>query len=253
MAVGSVEPEQRPNPRPRLVVVMTMVVLGGAIRFGHGQILPRIGRSLSPASADSASRCHTDRVRILRFIALLPLVAVAVGACSFRGSDYQYVRSPGTGTYMKLPDTWDVARIEADESVEFARVFDQTKIDLDGPSWASDRPTGFVQVRSLSSTERDVLSFELARNVVFKVDEGMANGTVTPVKNLKADQGPFRGQRLIFTVEGDGTVATIDQTALVDAKTTRFYLLVIGCTPTCYERHKDEIDAIASSFTLKEP
>ena len=184
--------------------------------------------------------------------ASLLAAALVAGSCSVRGSEYQYVRSPSTGTYLKLPDSWDIAKIESDEGVEFGRLFDRKKIDLEGPSWAGERPTGFVQVRSLSTPERDVLSFELARNVVFDVDQGLADGTVTPVKNIKADQGDFRGQRIIFEIEGDGTTATIDQTALVDAKTTRFYLLVIGCKSTCYEQYKDEIEDVASSFTLKE-
>ena len=39
-----------------------------------------------------------------------------------------------------------------------------------------------------------------------------------------------------------GGYTTLDQTVVVDADTTKLYILAIGCSDTCYEKNKDEID-----------
>ena len=187
--------------------------------------------------------------------ALAVLVAAGVvlaSGCSLRGSEYQYVRSRSTGTYLRLPEKWKVATIESGEQVKFGRVFDGADIDSERPIYTSERPTGFVQVRDLSADERDVVSFRLMRNAVFDVDEGVDNGTVQILRYETANQGDARGERVVFSSSDGDAVAIIDQTVVIDPKTTRFHLLVVGCALRCYEEHENEIDSVVSSLTVKE-
>ena len=183
---------------------------------------------------------------------LVLVAAVASGACSLRGSEYQFVRNRGTGTYLRLPEAWKVAKIPDAEEIEFGRVFDSSEIENDQLIVSSTRPNGFVQVRTLSPSESDVVSFELLRNAVFDVDQGIAAGTVELTRYDRVDQGDFRGQRMVFRTVGEEGEATIAQVALLDPNTTRVHLLVVGCLSSCYEEHQGQIDAVIESFTVKE-
>ena len=185
-------------------------------------------------------------------VALVLAATGLVSGCSVRGSDYQYVRSRSTGTYLRLPEKWKVADFRGDEQVTFGRMFDGAEIDNERPIAASDEPTGFVQVRELSVEERDIVSFELLRNAFFDIDAGTTDGTIEVLAYAPADQGDFRGQRIVFRSETEVGTAVISQTVLLDPHTTRFHLLVVGCDERCYTDHEAEIDAVVTSLTIKE-
>ena len=183
----------------------------------------------------------------------LTLAAVmATAGCSLRGSDYQYVRSRDTGTYLRLPKNWDIAKLETDEAITFARVFDGEEVDEDLPILVSERPTGFVQVRELSESERDVMSLELARNAVFQIDDGVQSGEVEIVDFERVDSEGFTGQRVVFRAETEEGMATVAQIVMLAPKSTRFHMVVVGCTSDCYDANEKQIEAVIDSLTVKE-
>lgn len=185
-------------------------------------------------------------------MSLVLTTVLAAGGCSLRGSDYQYVRSRDTGTYLRIPKSWDIAKLETDEEISFARVFDGQEVDEDLPIVASDRPTGFVQVRDLSDAERDVMSLELARNAVFNIDEGIQSGDIEVVDFDSVDREGFTGQRVVFRAQTTNGSATVAQVVMLAPNTTRFHMVVVGCTTACYDDHESQIEAVIDSLTVKE-
>ena len=204
-------------------------------------------------------------------VALIALAAaVAGGACSLERSGYQFVRSPSTGTYLKVPDKWTVynqkaieASIADDQSADgpdhhrfpFISVFDATpnsELDFDV---FTDSPMGVVRVRELTDEERDGVSFATARDELFPLNDAFQSGQLPVKKAVEVNQSSAQGQRIVFTYvdEETGTTSTIDQTVLVDHDKNRLYLLVVGCEAKCYEKHRKEIETVVSSLTIKEP
>jgi len=196
------------------------------------------------------------RTRRRGLAAAATVLAVVVGAtgCSLRGSGYQYVRSPKTGTYLKLPDDWQVKDL-AIEGIAFGRQFnpptgeDRQIADL----FTRDTPGGFVRVVALSVASQDAVSLSAARNSMFDIDAGLESGEMRLLDGDELRQPGFRGQHVVVNTQvGDGVI-TIDQTTFLDADSKRLYHLVIGCQSDCYERHKKDIETVAESLTLKEP
>ncbi|HUP86959.1 MAG TPA: hypothetical protein VM143_14995 [Acidimicrobiales bacterium] len=203
--------------------------------------------------------------------ALAALVAVALGilgACSLQRSGYQFVRSPSTGTYLKVPQEWtvygqkDIEKLlaEADPGTErdpfpFISVFDageHPQLDLD---LGADDPVGLIRVRELAPTERDAVSFATARNEFHDaLNDALESGEAPLRKMIEIRQRAADGQRIVFsyTDEATGQLVTLDQTTLVDRDKHRIYLLVVGCEAGCYERNRNQIDDVVSSLTIKE-
>lgn len=177
---------------------------------------------------------------------------LATAGCSLRGSDYQYVRSRATGTYLRIPKSWDIAKLETDEAITFARVFDGEEVDAELPILVSNRPAGFVQVRELTAPERDVMSLELARNAVFQIDEGVQSGEVEIVDFEQVDRDSFSGQRVVFRTQTEEGPATVAQVVMLAPKSTRFHMVVVGCTSDCYDENEKQIEAVIDSLTVKE-
>ncbi|HEX7166443.1 MAG TPA: hypothetical protein VF230_05625 [Acidimicrobiales bacterium] len=198
-------------------------------------------------------------VRTPRTLLVLPLVIVAVAAsgCSSRGSEYQFLRSRSTGTYVKVPRSWDVAKAEDDEKFSFVRAFHASAVPTKGLPFASDEPGGFVRVRRLTARERDDLSFDSLRDeLVNDLDAAEASGDVKIIaaEDLRPGDG-FRGQRIVFTLvsRDESPDVTVSQTTLVDSRTSRLHLLVVGCRSACFTRNTRQIETVVESLTLKEP
>jgi hypothetical protein len=204
-----------------------------------------------------------------RGVALAAALVVAVagsGACDRSG--YQFVRNRSTGTYLKVPDTWTVhsqkviedALAESDPGGErtpypFISVFDakpHSDFDFD---IATDRPVGVVRVRPLSAGERDSVSFASAREEFLEtLNADIESGALPVKKALDIEQDAADGQRIVFsfTDEESGITSVIDQTTLIDKAKSRIYLLVVGCSASCYQKHHKQIDTVVTSLTIKE-
>ncbi|MEA3077116.1 MAG: hypothetical protein QOF60_2024 [Actinomycetota bacterium] len=200
-------------------------------------------------------------------LALAVVVALGTAGCGgLHRSGYQFVRSPKTGTYLKVPDDWTVfsqreierylAKAAPERKLDgfqFITTFDAGEHPSVAFDPASTAPAGVVRVRPLSPDERDIASFNTIRNELFDM-QGTDGAEITPTSTKEVQQDGVRGQRIVFNRTDPllGTSATIDQTILVDKTTSRLYLLVVGCRPDCYERNKKAIDTVVTSLTIKE-
>lgn len=202
-------------------------------------------------------------------VPLVVAVTVAAGGCSLRTSGYQFVRSPSTGIYLKVPEKWKVfdgdevnryleKELAADPAarsiVPFIATFDAARppeISFDG---GGDAPAGMVRVRTISPSERDSVSMASLREEILAFQSGVESGQITVVslEERQQDDG-VRGQRVVFRLAGDdGPARTIDQTTLVNKSTNKLYLLAVGCNASCYESNRDQIDTVVTSLTIKE-
>jgi hypothetical protein len=196
------------------------------------------------------------------------VVGWGLTACGDDG--YEYVANNDAGLYFRVPDSWailevdpvDTGRPEAigDPRDVWARLIDRSptpgpaNFETPVPSY----PVGLALVQDVPDLDsRDDLNYSSLRAMAYDgVDpytEARVEGSPVQVVSLDevlASEGA-RGQRIVFTVHrDDGTYVTYDQIALVDDLTTEIYRLLLKCESTCYERNRDEIDAIVESWTV---
>jgi hypothetical protein len=199
-------------------------------------------------------------------VVLALVAALAAGACS--GSGYHYVTSKKTGVYLRVPSEWRVFNHDAlaaglkqngsplDSETLFIAGFDSApkpSIDRVAPlDPGSDHPTGLVRVKALTGEERDVVSFQALRNLLLPVDQGVQDNKMKLLGHADlAPKGGLRGQRYIYqVVKDDGGSFIVDQTALVDAKTERLFMLAVACETECYANNRKTVDKVVTSWTV---
>jgi hypothetical protein len=185
----------------------------------------------------------------------LLLLAFFLGGC--QGSGFQYISDSDTSTYFKLPEEWKIYREES--SSVFTRYF----VAFDGAhkpspshllSPTADHPFGVAQVRILTDQQRENWSILSMRNYDLPIDQlvEQEQAEVLAEDNQVVQDGGARGVRIIYNVERDGELMTLNQTSLVDPTTRVFYQFIVGCHVECYARNQDTINEIVGSWTIKE-
>ncbi|GAB2818968.1 hypothetical protein GCM10022221_16190 [Actinocorallia aurea] len=205
---------------------------------------------------------------------LAPLLA-ACGAPS-----YHYVKNSEDKTYFKVPATWH--RIEeqplnlvvggADADSATAARVNATSwsvgFDADGDPSAghlvdsgSDAPFVYANVRPLSEEQRGVISLNMLRDLFLPVTEtsrtaAEQGGNGLPGFELLRDEiltpgEGLRGVRVVYSYDFTlGLRQTFDQTAYT-SDDGRLFWLVIRCSARCFSERADELDSIATSFTVR--
>lgn len=199
------------------------------------------------------------------------LIGLLLVGCA--GSGFEYVSHPDLGVFFKVPEHWTVMDEDDLTALEggpprpafgpdrpdsvWLVVFDAAPkpsfehfLDED-----SSHPAGVAQARLLDPEERDEFSLASLRNEIIPLDEiAQSGGGLQPLheEDIELPEGVHghRGVYLLSTRDGDSF--TYDQTALVDATVRTVYVLAIGCGGDCYERNRDVIDTVVSSWTIKE-
>lgn len=203
-----------------------------------------------------------------RAVVALTAAAVMVAACG--GTNYRYVQSSANNTYFKVPTSWKVygkAQIlgandqpisrEAEAGLRFLTVFDGDPAPSLKHDFRTARyPFGLVRVRTLTPEERDQYSLASIRNEVFGLDDLRKTdpNAVEPLEQPKAITRPggLHGTHLVYTVRGDSSTFSVDQTGLVDTDTRQVYFIIVGCESHCFTEHRRVIDEVAKSWTIKE-
>jgi hypothetical protein len=172
-----------------------------------------------------------------------------------------------TGQAMQQMRPWTVAYDEADPPA------------LDHFYFSGAKPFVYARVEYLTETGRDQVNLDNLRDMVFPVsDSGRAeiekqladaeqqgHPLFNPLQDYErvddvvlAPGHGLRGVRVIYNfryVQQDPPfstdIYTFDQTAFLSEDSTRIYLLVITCSATCYRERHAELDAIATSFTVR--
>lgn len=227
---------------------------------------------LTPSSIGPATtgRCAPPsprrRPRATAVAALLLVGGVAPSACS--GSGFTYIKSTSNNTYFKVPNDWKVydrdAVLEASDSpsdqdasaLRFIAIFDaDPNPSIEHELSTATHPFGLARVRELGVEERDVFSLSKLRNEIVPIDEILEKdvGKVELVESPRSVvKGGLAGTRLVYTVRTEDGSFTVHQTGLVDAETRLVYFFIVGCQTTCFSAHRDTINEIADSWTIKE-
>jgi hypothetical protein len=201
--------------------------------------------------------------------------SLALSSCA--RPDYQYEsQQPGTApagkVYFKVPQGWSpfpAAQITKAESQWSGD--DTAKSLLDVTTWQSaydasiqpsldhvlgrgtpDQPTLYASLRTLYQAEASTASVKALRDLVVPVST--LGKQVTLVRDDTVTQGGAKGVHLIyrFTPSAGAPEETVDQTAYLSAGNDAVYLFLVRCTTACYDNHRDEIDSVTSSYTIRE-
>jgi hypothetical protein len=203
-------------------------------------------------------------------IVLAATVGVAVlAACGDSG--FQYVKSSSDGSYLKVPDDWQLYDTEEvlaaqtgqtvtsdlDDDNGWAVAFDAAPEPtvLNVVSLSADHPTGVTQVRPITTFQQhDEASLKSLRNLDFAVDDLLSTGDAELMRSeeLQTDAGHW-GTRNVFAVRNpQGERIVIDQTAYYDQGATKVFSLTMSCSAACYADNEGTIDEIVESWTLED-
>jgi hypothetical protein len=209
-----------------------------------------------------------------RNLAVAAIAALAVAGCA--GSGYTYHANQDEQLFFKLPDDWTVfdtddftAAGAQDEPGLWRRGFSASNRPTIDEVFAitADEPRGYVEVLPLDVMERDTMNLAVLRGANLGTDA--AGNPLDPLEYAQAnpdgeiqilgyddsivyDHGAHGVHiRVAVTPMDSDTTAIIDQTALIDAATSRRYVLSIGCSVQCFDEHENEIQEVIESWTLE--
>jgi hypothetical protein len=194
--------------------------------------------------------------------------ALSLAACG--RSDYEYVSNRSERVYFKIPRNWSVfdakALLDKEPAGGWVRGFaaagdakPEQVFSIDSPF-----PRGYAYVLPLSDAARDTLSFATLRSTNFGTDaQGNAvdplayvaanpDGGLTIETYEELNRDHVRGIHIRLRLDDGGVTEVVDQTVMVDSRTSRTYLLTLGCRLTCWQAHEKEMKEVIASWTVKD-
>lgn len=208
--------------------------------------------------------------RIARGLAALGLLVLT--GCATSG--YTYVANDDLGTYFRVPDDYEV--FAADEVMEavLGELPDEEADAILAREWAvafdasdepavdrfitqiadpSDELAGYARVRTLGAEERLTYSLESLRTELIPAQQVQVLGDRLELRDIaEVSQDGGQGLKLTIAVEMPAGTLVFDQVGLVDDRTSRVYLLAMGCSSDCYDANRDTIADISDSWTIEE-
>jgi hypothetical protein len=115
-------------------------------------------------------------------------------------------------------------------------------------------PWAIVVVRPLSGTEQSAMSFNGLRDVLFNVDTLQTEGAnvqslTTPALLVK---GGLHGTLVAYEVQGAQASSALayEQETWVNSATDKVWVLMAGCSPSCFQAQQPVITRIMQSFLV---
>jgi hypothetical protein len=208
-------------------------------------------------------------------------VAAILFSAACAAPEYTYVKNSGQKTYFKVPHDWQQTGTDSlDDMLSGTNPDSATKAARQRAWWSvaydastspdarhlvingvTDQPIVYARISPLSQTQQNAVSLDMLRNVILPVtDDARAAATAsTDLTDFEllhdevlAPRNGLRGVRVVFDyVLGSGVMHTFDETALVNNDNSKLYLLIIRCSTACYQARYDELETIATSFTVR--
>jgi hypothetical protein len=210
------------------------------------------------------------RLRHLYRVAALAIVGFSVAGCSL-APQYTYVSDSADSAYFKVPPSWHrvpestLQSAEGSSSQEgsylWSEAFDaNSKPSVDHVFAATGEPVAYASVISLSSTERNDISYNSMRDLLLPVtaearkaasaDHEELEGFQSLSDQVLTDGNNNRGIREIFDYDLGTAPETFDLTVLTNSSTTKLYFLLVQCTETCFASNYKQISDVVNSFTV---
>ena len=214
-------------------------------------------------------------------IHVLAVAAILVtAACA--APEYNYVKNSGQKTYFKVPHDWqqtgtdslddELTDTPADSARAAARKQAWWSVAYDAASTpnaqhltsngVTAQPIVYARIAPLTKSQQNAVSLDALRDFILPVtDYGREAAAESGIElsgfellhdEVLAPGNGVRGIRVVFDyMLGSGVLHTFDKTVLVNNDNSKMYLLMIRCTTACYKARFDELNAIATSFTVR--
>jgi hypothetical protein len=211
------------------------------------------------------------RLRHLYRVAALVVVGLSMAGCGLAAPQYTYVSDSADSAYFKVPPTWHQVNESSLQSAEgsssqegsylWSAAYDASaEPSVDHVFAATAKPVAYASVLSLSSAERNDMSFNSMRDLLLPVtsaarqaaadDKEGLSGFASLSDQLLTNGNNDRGIREIFDYDLGVTPETFDLTVMVNAATTKLYFLLVQCSATCFASDYSQISNVVSSFTV---
>jgi hypothetical protein len=223
----------------------------------------------------------------MRMIATAGVTVAVMLVAGCGESQYTYVSNTEDKAFFKVPSGWSEADVKPIDDYFAWSLFDvepdsATRGQVDQIIWsaaydADEEPTGHHMVTSyptgapvayslvlhMPEPLRGPVSLDYLRNIFLPVtesvraaydqagDSGLSGFELLADEVLTPAEG-IRGVRVVYNYRlSSGVVHTIDLTAHANNDSSIIYLLLIRCTAACYTERADELNEIATSFTVR--
>jgi hypothetical protein len=191
---------------------------------------------------------------------VLLLAALTASACSPNST---YVSSSSQGMYFKIPTGWRTYSQTSlkhkgliSSSLPYLIAFDANpKPDVSHVLAPSTFPWGLAEVNGISPSDQLGFSLDSLLNSILPVDQiqSASGGSVSALSPSRViTRGPYHGIQAALKLSVNGQAPlSFEQISLVNAATTKAWVLVIGCSPACFAQHRSEIDRVVNSWIVK--
>jgi hypothetical protein len=212
------------------------------------------------------------RLRHLCRVAALASVGLLAVGCGV-APQYTYVSDSADNAYFKVPPSWHQVNENSLQSAEgsatqegsylWSEAYDaNSQPSVDHVFAATGKPVAYASVLSLSSAERNDISFNSMRDLLLPVtaaarkaasaDHEELAGFSSLSDQVLTNSSNDRGIREIFDYDLGTTPETFDLTVMTNAATTKLYFLLVQCSSTCFVANYQQIEAVVGSFTVGE-
>jgi hypothetical protein len=211
------------------------------------------------------------RLRLRHLYRVAPLVIVGLSVAGCLAPQYTYVSDNADKAYFKVPPSWhqvnesSLQSTEGPSTQEGSYLWSEAYDASSAPSVAhifsaTSQPVAYSSVLSLSSAERNDMSFNSMRDLLLPVTQAARNAAASAHESLSGfaslsdqvitDSQNNRGIREIFQYDFAGTPETFDLTVMTNAATTKLFFLLVQCSTTCFADNYQEISNVVNSFTV---
>ena len=187
------------------------------------------------------------------------ILSGGLAACSSNHT----VASRAQQIYVSVPPGWRVfssSSLNKDSSLhslittppKFLAVASANPRPRAADAFSSSRyPWAIALVRPLSSAERTQLSLESLTDVLVPVDELSQLGDNVQVLGQPTEQvkGALHGIVLSVELQGpSGGEIAYEQSTWVNSATSKIWLLMVGCSPSCFQQQQSVISSVMDTF-----
>jgi hypothetical protein len=121
---------------------------------------------------------------------------------------------------------------------------------------SSSYPWGLAEAAGISDSDRLNFSLDSLLNAVIPVDQLQQSGSGGSVAEISPSRvitrGSLRGVQVALKVTLSGKAPlSFEQISLVNAATTKTWVLVLGCSAACFAQHRGAIDRVVNSWIVK--
>jgi hypothetical protein len=190
------------------------------------------------------------------------VLAATLAACG----GTQVLSSGSLRFYLRVPVNWKVySKHQLMQTVKFAALLTNPPQYLTAAS-ANPRPTSsqpftaskypweILMVTKLPSSQQQSLTLGGLSDVLVPVDQLSQQGVA--VQNLAQSQllvkGSLRGTKVFYQVGTGSGAIDYQQATWVNTPTNKLWVLMVGCSPACYQAQGPAISSVVQSFYVSD-